>query len=84
MGILGTVVRTRLEHLHTVVAQLSVMDGLEIALNPMDGRLVIIIEDGIHTTAIETMDAMAKIPEILSTSLVYEYSDTNADASATT
>lgn len=75
MSILGTVVRTRREHLETVVAQLSDFSGLEVALNPGDGRLVVLIENSPTRTAAETMNAMAQIPQILSTSLVYEYSD---------
>ncbi|MEN9374498.1 MAG: hypothetical protein RIR79_2050 [Pseudomonadota bacterium] len=78
MSILGTVVRTRPEHLDAVVAQLVTLAGLEIALNPLDGRLVILIENTPTTTAVQTMEAMAQIPEILSTSLVYEYSDASA------
>ncbi len=78
MSILGTVVRTRREHLDTVVAQLADFSGLEVALNPGDGRLVVLIENSPTSTAAETMRVMALIPEILSTSLVYEYSDASA------
>ncbi len=80
MSILGTVVRTRREHLEVVVAQLSTLSGLEVALNPGDGRLVVLIENSPTATAVETMNAIAQIPQILSTSLVYEYSDATTHA----
>lgn len=75
MSILGTVVRTRPEHLHQVVEQLSAMPGLDVALNPGDGRLVVVIEDSLGFTAAQSMASMALIPEILNTSLVYEHTE---------
>ena len=59
MSILGTVVRVRPEHLTEVVADLSLQAGMDIALNPGDGRLVVIIEDTATTTAAQAMAAMA-------------------------
>lgn len=74
MSILGTVVRVRPEHLAEVVAELSQQAGMDIALNPGDGRLVVIIENTATTTAAQAMAAMALMPHVLNTSLVYEYS----------
>lgn len=74
MSILGTVVRVRPEHLAEVIAELSVQPGMDIALNPGDGRLVVIIENTTATTAAQAMAAMALMPHVLNTSLVYEYS----------
>jgi nitrate reductase NapD len=74
MSILGTVVRVRPEHLAEVVGDLSRQEGMDIALNPGDGRLVVIIENTATTTAAQAMAAMALMPLVLNTSLVYEYS----------
>lgn len=78
MSILGTVVRVKPEHLQGVCQQLSQLPGLDIALNPGDGRLVVVLEDSAQATAAQTMAHMALIPEILNTSLVYEYSGADA------
>ena len=60
--------------LDEVTAQLSGVAGLDIALNPGDGRLVVIIEDTPDMPAAQTMAAIALLPQVLNTSLVYEYS----------
>jgi hypothetical protein len=39
-----------------------------------DGRVVIVIEDSAGSTAAATLGAIALWPEVLNTSLVYEYS----------
>lgn len=44
-GILGAVVRIRPEHLEAVVPRLSTLPGADLALNPGDGRLVMVFED---------------------------------------
>jgi nitrate reductase NapD len=85
MSILGTVVRVRPEHATDVVAELASWPGLDIALNSGDGRLVIILEDTSDTTAAQNMAAIALLPKVLNTSLVYEYSGADvmpADAPA--
>jgi hypothetical protein len=45
MSILGAVVRTRPEHLDAVVPRVAALPGVDLALNPGDGRLVLVIED---------------------------------------
>lgn len=82
MSILGAVVRVRPEHLATVVPRLSTLPGADLALNPGDGRLVLVLEDAqvddvIHGAA-ATLAAIAMWPEVLNTSLVYEYSGPDA------
>ena len=78
MSILGTVVRIRPEDVAEVIAELTNWPGLDIALNSGDGRLVIILEDAADTTAAQSMAAIALLPKVLNTSLVYEYSGPDA------
>lgn len=86
MSILGVVVRTNPRHLDTVAQRLAALPGVDLALNPGDGRLVAVIEDAIDAaghrhSAAATMAGLAQWAEVLSTSLVYEYSgDDIADA----
>lgn len=82
MSILGAVVRVRPEHLAAVAPRLAGLPGVDLALNPGDGRLVAVIEDvqvdrQVHAAA-STLAAIALWPEVLSTSLVYEYSGPDA------
>lgn len=85
MSILGTVVRVRPEDVTEVITELAKLPGLDIALDSGDGRLVIILEDVLGSTAAQTMATIALLPKVLNTSLVYEYSGpdtTPADAPA--
>lgn len=82
MSILGAVVRVRPQHLEVVVPRMSALPGLDLALNPGDGRLVLVLEDAeregqVHSAA-ATLAAIAMWPEVLDTSLVYEYSGPDA------
>lgn len=84
MSILGAVVRVRPENLADVAPRLDALPGVDLALNPGDGRMVVVIEDvqvgtSVHAAA-ATLAALALWPEVLSTSLVYEYSGPDAPA----
>ena len=82
MSILGTVVRTRPEHAAPVAQRLSALPGVDLALNPGDGRLVAVIEDamldGQPVSAAATLAQVAQWPDVMGTSLVYEYSGPDA------
>ncbi len=83
MSILGAVVRVRPQHLDAVVPRAAALPGVDVALNPGDGRLVMVLEDAesedgsVHSAA-ATLAAIALWPEVLGTSLVYEYSGPDA------
>ncbi len=82
MSILGAVVRVRPEHLAAVEPRLAALPGTDLALNPGDGRLVLVLEDaeldGVVHGAAATLASIALWPEVLNTSLVYEYSGPDA------
>jgi periplasmic nitrate reductase NapD len=84
MSILGAVIRLRPEHLDAVTPRLHALAGVDLALNPGDGRLVLVLEDveinGTVHEAATTLDRIAQWPEVLNTSLVYEYSGPDAPA----
>jgi nitrate reductase NapAB chaperone NapD len=86
MSILGTVVRTRVADVARVAERIATLPGADLALNPGDGRLVVVIEDaeqdGQPVAAAATLAAVALWPEVLNTSLVYEYSGPDAPAPA--
>lgn len=88
MSILGAVIRVQPAHLTPVTSRLASLPGVDIALNPGDGRLVLVMEDVVNqadamrvrlvTSAAATLAAIATWPDVLSTSLVYEYSGPDA------
>ncbi len=82
MSILGVVLRARPQHRDTLAQRLAALDGLEIAAEPGDGRWVLVLEDrpGAALSAAATLGQLATWPEVLGTSLVYEYSGPDAPA----
>lgn len=85
MSILGAVVRVKPENLPATLGQLAALPGVDIALNPGDGRVVIVMEDTAGTADAPEVRSAAAIlteiacwPDVLSTSLVYEYSGPDA------
>lgn len=86
MSILGVVIRVRPEQLSGVVARLNLLPGVDVALNPGDGRLVLVIEDLEIDHAVQeaahTLEQIALWRDVLNTSLVYEYSGPDVPATA--
>lgn len=76
MSILGVIVRTRPEDLGATEQALRALPGTDLALpeGEADGRLVVVIEDTAERTAAAVMAEIALWPQVLNTSLVYEYS----------
>jgi nitrate reductase NapAB chaperone NapD len=83
VSILGVVLRAAPKHRYAVNARLSGLPGVDVVSDPGDGRWVVVIEDTGEPqdpTAAATLGAMATWPELLGTSLVYEYSGPDAPA----
>ena len=81
MSILGVIVRTRVADLAATELALHQMPGVDVAERAQaDGRLVIVIEDSADSPAAATMARIALLPQVLNTSLVYEYSGPDAPA----
>jgi len=77
MSILGVIVRPRPDAVQQTEAQLREQPGVELAprADAADPRLVIVIEDVPGgASAAATLGAIALWPQVLNTSLVYEYS----------
>ncbi len=80
MSVLGVVARVRPEQVQSVVQALQTQAGVELSANPGDGRLVLVIEDSADCTAAARLGQLAEWPQMLSTSLVYEYSGPDSPA----
>ena len=76
----------RPEQLPGVVARLNLLPGVDVALNPGDGRLVLVIEDLEIDHAVQeaanTLEQIAQWRGVLNTSLVYEYSGPDVPTTA--
>jgi len=82
MSILGVIVRAQPHALSGIEARLRSLPGVDVAETTAaaDGRLVLVIEDSPHASAAATLGAIALWPEVLNTSLVYEYSGPDSPA----
>ena len=82
MSILGVVLRAGPQHREAVNARLQGLPGVDVIADGGNGRWVVVIEDtgDNDTTAAATLGAIATWPELLGTSLVYEYSGPDAPA----
>lgn len=82
MSILGVIVRASSDAAPGIARRLRTLPGVDLAdlAGTPDGRLVIVIEDSADTSAAATLGAIALWPEVLNTSLVYEYSGPESPA----
>lgn len=82
MSILGVIVRSHPDAIGGIEAKLKQIPGVDVAevAAAVDGRLVVVIEDCAETSAAATLGAIALWPEVLNTSLVYEYSGPDSPA----
>lgn len=80
MSILGVILRSRPADLPALAQQLALRPGVDLAGNPGDGRLLLVLEDTPEASAAATLGELATWPAVLNTSLVYEYSGPDAPA----
>ena len=82
MSILGVIVRTRPDGLPALEQRLRALPGVDVAdrADAADGRVVVVIEDTADGPAAATMGAIALWPEVMNTSLVWEYSGPESPA----
>ena len=83
MSILGVIVRARNVDAARLRGDFARMPGVEVGLDPGDGRLILVIEDVGGSSAAASMAEIAQWPGVLNTSLVYEYSGPEAQANDT-
>jgi periplasmic nitrate reductase NapD len=75
MSILGVIVRTRTDATAALRLRLAGLAGVDVALDPGDGRLILVIEDAADKSAAAYLADINAWPLVLNTSLVYEHSD---------
>lgn len=79
MSILGVILRARETDLDALSVRLTALPGVDVAARGT-GRLVLVLEDTAERSAAASMAEMTLWPEVLGTSLVYEYSGPDAPA----
>ena len=81
----GVVVRARPERAAAVADRLAAMPGVEIHAIGDEGNLVVTIEEqGGEKIAVDTLSAMASLPGVIATSLVYHHADTDSTVQEST
>lgn len=80
MSILGVVLRVPAQAVAEVQAQVLALRGVDVTHNPGDGRLVLVIEDVPERSAAATLGEIAQLPQVWSSTLVYEYSGVDSPA----
>lgn len=83
MPILGAIVRTHPQATAQVRDRLGSRPGVDVAADPGDGRLILVIEDSAERSAAAVLGEISTWSDVLNTSLVYEYSGPDAPAAAT-
>lgn len=83
MPILGAIVRTHPDATAPVRERLAQRPGVDIAVDPGDGRLILVIEDSAESSAAAVLGEISTWADVINTSLVYEYSGPDAPAAAT-
>jgi periplasmic nitrate reductase NapD len=73
MSILGVIVRTRAEAAAALRARLVQLPGVDVALDPGDGRLILVIEDAPGSSAAARLTEIGSWPNVVNISLVYEH-----------
>ncbi len=74
MSILGVIVRARVADVSALREQLALLPGVDVALDPGDGRLILVIEDALGRSAAASLAELSQWPIVINTSLVYEHS----------
>ena len=74
MSILGVIVRARVDDEAALRERLAQLAGVDVALDPGDGRLILVIEDAPGRAAAASLAEISQWPIVINTSLVYEHS----------
>ena len=72
MNICGCVVETRAQDASAVAQRVLDLPGVGLHANE-GGKLVVTVEDTPETMAADTLSALAQVPGVLNTSLIYHY-----------
>lgn len=83
MSMLGVIVRARLAGVAALSTRLRQLPGIDIAHDPGDGRLILVIEDAAGQPAASRLADIASWPAVINVSLVYEYSGADLDDAPT-
>jgi nitrate reductase NapD len=73
MNICGVLVHANPAKVDTVLAALAGLPGVEMHQTGSGGRIVVTVEDGGNTTALDTMAAIHRLDGIVAASLVYHH-----------
>ena len=82
MSILGVIVRSRADATAALRERLAGLPGVDVALDPGDGRLILVIDDTAVSRAAAQLTEIGSWPSVVNTSLVYEHIGDELDSEA--
>lgn len=80
MNISSVVVIPRPEAVEAVVARLTQLEGVEVALVSPEGKIIATIELDGDAETVQTYEAIGTLDDVLSVALVYHHKETEPDA----
>ncbi len=75
MKIVSLVLKFLPEHADVVKSAVETVPGASVSLDNGDGRMIVLLEDGPDYAVSDSILQVHQIPQVMSTTLSYEYSD---------
>jgi len=75
MKIVSLVLKFLPDHAEAVKTAVESVPGASVALDNGDGRMIVLLEDGPDYAVSDSILQVHQIPQVMSTTLSYEYSD---------
>ena len=83
MNIVSLVLRVRPDTRSEAEAALHALPGVECHHMSDDGRLIVTVEDAPDAAMSDTLIAIHRVPQVLATTLAYEYTDSSISTTPT-
>lgn len=83
MNIVSLVLRVRPDTRPEAEAALHALPGVECHHMSDDGRLIVTVEDAPDAAMSDTLIAIHRVPQVLATTLAYEYTDNSISTTPT-
>jgi len=75
MKIVSLVLKFLPEHSNAIKSAVEAVPGASVAADSGDGRMIVLLEDGPDYAVSDSILQVHQIPQVMSTTLSYEYSD---------
>lgn len=80
MKIISLVLKFLPEHGAKIAAAVEQLPGASVEADSGDGRMIVLVEDGEDYSTADSIIKVHQVPDVMSITLAYEYSDENMEA----